>query len=86
MLVALARRIRVDLMPDYEMDVNYWFWELIFSEFCQKIPPLFSKIRHFFPKNGQKSEKKVAETEKKVAESDEIWKKIQQFLAENYDI
>ena len=85
MFVALARRIRVDLMPDYEMGGDYWFWELILGDFGQNYLPLFQKFGHFFPEMWQKSEKKVANSKKVASFCHDIWSKIQQFLAENYD-
>lgn len=77
MFIALARRIRVDLMPDYDLEIEDWFWQIL--ELWDLKP---GKNCHF---TGQKFEN----LGKKVAKNDffdqDIWSKVQAFLAKKYD-
>jgi hypothetical protein len=88
MLVALARRTRIDIMPDYDMETSDWFWIFIeklgfdrYDDGCifdEKFVPLFQKkVTHF--------DFCATFFEKRAFSDVDIWSKLQAFLAKNYD-
>ncbi len=88
MLIALAKRVRINLMPDFDIEPSDWFWIFIeklgFLEyddgyiFDEKLGPLFQKKVVTFALLTTFSEKRA------FSEMD-IWQKVQAFLAKNYD-
>ena len=88
MLIALARRTRIDLMPEFDISTSDWFWIFIKNlgfygyddrcEFYEKFVTLFQKkVSHFG----------FCDTflEKRAFLGADIWQKLQAFLAKNYD-
>jgi hypothetical protein len=88
MLIALARRTRIDLMPEFDIETSDWFWIFIKNlgfdryddrcEFDEKFVTLFQKkVSHFG----------FCDTflEKRAFLDADIWQKLQAFLAKNYD-
>ena len=81
MLVALARRIRIELMPDYNLEIEDWFWKIIHiwgPEFDENLLcKTLCKIEKtgFTVKNFQKTD---------ILSAD-IWQQVQFWLAKNYD-
>ena len=77
MLIALATRIRVDLMPDFDLEIEDWFWQILDiwglkqGKNCQFTGQKFENLG----KNLQNSE---------LFDQD-IWAKIQSWLAKKYD-
>ena len=92
MLIALARRVRVDILPEFDMDTSDWFW--IFMShfgFDKYDNEHFSEDKFcacFLVKNLQKG-KNLLFSSKKFSETEnfdmEIWSQLQFWLAENYD-
>ncbi len=88
MLIALARRTRIDIMSDFDMNTDDWFWIFIKNlgfygydnrcEFSEKFVPLFQKKVVTFG---------FCATffEKRAFSGIDIWQKLQAFLAKNYD-
>lgn len=120
MLIALARRVRVDLMPDFDIELEGWFWQFvnnkerknyrfennkerqnykqncrnsnkerqnyrILTDFLPENLPLFQEFATFSEECGKKVAKKVANDEKKWQMDEDIWRKINRYLAENYE-
>ena len=95
MLIALARRVRTDIMPDFNISVDGWFWQFIsdkerinyrnLDDFSSENLPLFQEFVTFLKDDSKKVAKKVANDEKKWQMDEDIWRKINRYLAENYD-
>ena len=92
MLIALARRTSIDIMPDLEMDISYWFWQFLdninalkmsnFSFEVSKICEICDNLMQKSGKNELFCVKKITQREKKVTE---FWYLLQFWLDENYD-
>lgn len=85
MLIALARRIRVEIMPDFDIGIDEWFWKIVHiwgpnfeDEKCVKKcvkNVCKTQNRGFCVKNFEKTD---------ISETD-IWRQVQFWLAKNYD-
>lgn len=88
MLIALARRTRIDLMPEFDIEVSDWFWIFVKNLGLDK----YDDRCNFDEKFVTLFQKKVAgfgfcDTffEKRDFLGADIWQKLQAFLAKNYD-
>lgn len=77
MFIALARRVRVDLMSDFDLEIEDWFWQFLelWGLKTGKNGQFTGQKFNFLGKNLQKSE---------LFDQD-IWAKVQSWLAKNYD-
>ena len=77
MFVALARRVRVDIMPDFDLTIGDWFWQILELWGLKQA------------KNGQFTGQKFENLGKNLQNSElfdqDIWTRIQSWLAKNYD-
>ena len=88
MLIALARRTRIDIMPEFGNDTADWFWIFVknlgfdsYDDGCifdEKFGPLFQKKVVTFGFWTTFSEKRDFS-------GVDIWHKLQSWLAKNYD-
>ena len=92
MLIALARRIRVDIMPDYDIELADWFWKIISNMGLDRYDnshfnsdEICEKLCYFSEKKQHKMLIFNTKTEKSELESMDIWNQMQRWLAENYD-
>ena len=88
MLIALARRTRIDLMPEFDMTTADWFWIFVknlgflgYDDRCifdEKFLTLFQKkvSGFWFPDTF---------SEKRAFSDADIWHKLQSWLLKNYD-
>ena len=96
MLIALASRVRVDIMPDFDLETEDWFWQFVsnlgLDEFDDRHfyeVEVSQKIDDFLDRTGKNDlfsgQKISGHQQKKWSEYTEIWYQMQFWLAENYD-
>lgn len=88
MFIALARRVRIDLMPDYDLEIEDWFWQFLELWGLKKWQESGEKVAKT-AKNCQKLGQKFENSGKNLPNSQlfdrEIWTEIQSWLAKKYD-
>jgi len=96
MLIALASRIRIDIMPDFDLEIEDWFWQFVsnleLDEFDDRHfykVEASQKIDDFLERTGKNDlfsgQKKSVHEQKKWSQDTEIWYQMHFWLAENYD-
>ena len=97
MLIALAGRVRVDIMPDFDLEIEDWFWQFVKNlgldefddrHFCEV--EIRQKIDDFLERTGKNDlfklgVKNFRRGEKKAPQKVEIWYQLHAWLAENYN-
>ena len=88
MLIALARRTRVDLMPEFDITDSDWFWIFIknlgFDRYDDRCV-FDEKFVTLFQKKVANFGFCVTFFEKRAFMGADIWQKLQCWLAKNYD-
>lgn len=92
MLVALAKRIELDVMPDHKNTCSDWFWLLICNLGLEKYTNvLFSGekideiLHNFMSRNGVSVLFKIQKVTQKQLNNTEFWYQMHIWLAENYE-
>lgn len=97
MLIALARRISDDIVPDFGEDTAYWFWRLLdnlgvtlFSDNCYKSDTIEAVVSLFLDRKYGKDGSGGLFCLKKCHNKDcrrlELWYQMQFWIAENVEI
>lgn len=92
MLIALARRIRIDVMPDYDIEIDEWFWIMIsnlrlydFDNDHFYTVEIDNLLCDFMDRTGDNFLFYCGNRSRKEMVRTEIWYQMQFWLAENYD-
>ena len=92
MLIALARRVRNDIMPDYDIEIDDWFWQFVSNLGLDDYDDRhFYEVEvdeiceNFLTRNGKNVLFFCGNRTKKEILRMEIWYQMQFWLAENYD-
>lgn len=92
MLIAMAKRIELDIMPDHKNSCADWFWELISNLGLEKSNNLlFSAektdniLKGFLDRNGVVFLFKSNKIDKKQFNKTEFWYQMHIWLSENYE-
>ena len=98
MMIALARRISKDIMPDYGYPISYWFWEMIanlgldeYKNDVFNVDEVDEIVKNWLDRSYQKFLKsgknlvKSGNFSRKFIEKTEIWYQVMAWLDENYD-
>ena len=92
MLIALASRLRNDIMPEYDIETDDWFWKFIsnlgldlYNDRNWSKIEVGERVNSFLSRDGKVvlffSEKHTKKQHKKL----EIWYQMHFWLAENYE-
>lgn len=92
MLIGLARRVRIDIMPDFKMGISDWFWQFLdnlgackYDDFHYISSEIDQILCDFMSRNGNFMLFLCEKVPKKQQKMTEIWYQMQFWLAENFD-